>query len=1053
MPGPLPGERQLVPEWSYGLIFLSYCISWLGAYTSTQIVIHAKYSRTKTSKWVWYFLASVAFGFTAIWSMHFVGMLACGLDVQITYNIPSTIFSAVIAIMFTFAAFTTADVSEALRHSPFIVRMSKGLSSFYSVAHSMAFGKGQDDDIESGRRPRTPSITDEERRPMLASTSDQGDNDDEDEDEEHARNTYDNAQDGPLSHGPGRNAAFPAHQLNGHPHGHHHRDVQEPLQGTFSMLSLFGATLRAPLNMLFGSRAPTAPDLPEIANTASARTSEDSTPLTTDSSDDTTSLTRGASESSEHSISTLPTTASSHSWSDPLHAGLSREARLRIKAQARDKPVPTFGWRYWLKQYYSTINILVFVRAAIWGSAIVFMHYCGMWAMEIPEGRVEWDLMVVIFSYIVAFAVCFLGCVAMVHMEVHFGRQVVFSTLAALGVCSMHYTGMGAASFYTKSPPMQNAGYPTFLPFTILALAAFVCVISNAVLAHSAIISRNRMAEVILTKRRLWRIMAEKEAAEQANELKQQFISVASHEIRTPLHAVNGYCELLAMTTLTEEQTAYIASIQQACHAINVIAGNVLDFSKLDRDNVELSARPVLVDLRKMVEDQARIIETRSFTTSHPAVDVIVSVNRDVPEKVYLDETYTYRILMNLLSNAQKFCEEGYICVHVFMDTKDQVAIKISDTGCGIPKSFRQALFQPFRQADSTLTRPRQGTGLGLSIVKHLVERMSGSVDVESVEGEGSTFIVKLPVTVPTQSPLSRSASLSPKKRLKLVYRHERTARLLVDLWKPLGVAVSLVPHHTSLQDLLKGADAVWTDVESLNRSPALREMIESRLSYKTPPLFIVHTSAHDLQILNQSWADTPGVILVKRPIITHALLDALLNPAAPVQPPASPPRVRFAPTGKTPSEEHKVEIVAENTPPVLEHPQERLKILLVEDNKVNQHLGKRLLERLGYDVETADDGEQAIQLVLKTRFQCCFMDCQMPVLDGFGATAKIRELEHSGTIQGRLPIIALTANVSAESEEKCRASGMDYFLPKPFKMTDLRATLTHVQGATTSSY
>lgn len=135
---------------------------------------------------------------------------------------------------------------------------------------------------------------------------------------------------------------------------------------------------------------------------------------------------------------------------------------------------------------------------------------------------------------------------------------------------------MWAATFYTRALPAKDPGYPSFLSFSVLVIAIFVCVISNTVLAHSAILSRNRMAEVILTKRRIWRIMAEKEAAEQANELKQQFISVASHEIRTPLHAVNGYCELLALTDLTDEQKLYVTSIQQACHAINVIAGNVL---------------------------------------------------------------------------------------------------------------------------------------------------------------------------------------------------------------------------------------------------------------------------------------------------------------------------------------------------------------------------------------------------------------------------------------------------------------------------------------------
>ena len=135
---------------------------------------------------------------------------------------------------------------------------------------------------------------------------------------------------------------------------------------------------------------------------------------------------------------------------------------------------------------------------------------------------------------------------------------------------------MAAATFHSYAPPDPAATYPMYLPITIIGVAFCVCVISNATLAHNAINSRNRMAEMILTKRRLWRIMAEKEAAEQANELKQQFISVASHEIRTPLHTVNGYCELLARTDLTEEQSLYVSSIQQACHAINVIAGNVL---------------------------------------------------------------------------------------------------------------------------------------------------------------------------------------------------------------------------------------------------------------------------------------------------------------------------------------------------------------------------------------------------------------------------------------------------------------------------------------------
>ncbi|KIP04325.1 hypothetical protein PHLGIDRAFT_25656 [Phlebiopsis gigantea 11061_1 CR5-6] len=882
-------------------------------------------------------------------------MLACGLDVRITFDKPLTVLSAVVAILFTYAVFSSGYASEAIENS--LVAVTQWAKSLRASLRSSLYGHPSNDP-EAGYIPVASSDhgAEEDRRPIRASTSDRGDEEDE-EDERGFRAA------GAEEHDP------------------------------------------------------------------------DSTPLTaTDSDDSGNTARRNSNDSNDQSLSS--NTLSTRSWSDPLHAGLSRETRIRIKAQARDKPVPEFGWRYYMKTYYSSVTLVVALRAAIWGLAIVFMHYCGMWAMEIPEGRIVWNWDIILLSYIVAFTVCFIGCVFMVHMEVHFGRQVLFSTIAALGTCSMHYTGMRAATFYTRAPPSPDRGYPEYLPFAILVMAIFVCVISNAVLAHSAILSRNRMAEIILTKRRFWRIMAEKEAAEQANELKQQFISVASHEIRTPLHAVNGYCELLAMTSLTEEQAAYINSIQQACHAINVIAGN------LDRNNVELSARPVLVNMRQMVEDQARIIETRDASNPQRSVDVVVFVDSQVPNAVYLDETYTYRILMN-------FCEQGHVCVLVTMELETQVSIKIIDTGCGIPKSFRSALFQPFRQADSSFTRPKQGTGLGLSIVKHLVQRMSGEVDVESVENEGSTFTVKLPVTMPSNAPPRPTHPLTVRKRIKVVYRHERTAKLFVDLWSRQGLFASRASSTASIQELVKDADVIWSDSDSVRTSPVLRQLLRGSKALKLPPLFLVHSDAQDLASLEPDLSQAPGVILVKRPVITHALIEMLQNPEPHLglHVSSAPSRVRFAlPEGKvplTPVDERKQMVLTETAIPFAvagmlpPHPQEVEidRVLLVEDNLVNQHLGKRLLEKIGCSVVTANNGQEAVDLVMQSKFFCIFMDCQMPVLDGFAATSKIRELEKNGTINGRRPIVALTANVSNESEESCRAAGMDHFLPKPFKL------------------
>ncbi|KAI0095070.1 hypothetical protein BDY19DRAFT_902099 [Irpex rosettiformis] len=767
-------------------------------------------------------------------------------DVKITYDIPLTILSVIVAIVFAFAAFTTAYISDVLQKKPLFRRLLKWKRS-YSTLRSVLFTYSPGVDVESGRRSHASSGASEERHPMLISSSDSSDNDEYEYREENEGGPHPARGHTPL--GPIRTGSAEEAQNT----EDDHPTLVPPSQGL-----LFSDVLWAPLRLFSCSclLLPSSDNHNAAIAPTSAWTSEDSTPVTTNSSDDSTFTIQRFPSSSAQSAATTPMSLLARPWNDPLHAGLSRETRLRIKAHVRDKPMPKFGWKYWLKRYYSSISLLVFVRAGIWGLAIVFMHYCGR----------PW----------------------------YSPWQVTLLTDSPSFVLTLRVLGMRAASFYTKPGPSDHPGYPAFLPFSIPAVAAFVCVVSNAVLAHSAIISRNHVAEVILTKRRKWCIMAEKEAAEQASLLKQQFISVASHEIRTSLHAVNSYC-------------------------------NVLDFSK----------------------QRAR----------------------------KLDETFTYRILMNLLSNAQKFCEEVYICVHVFMDTPSQVALELRDTGCGIPKFFRHALFQPFRLADSSLTQPKQGTGLGLSIVKHLVERMSGSIEVESAESEGSTFTVRLPITMPSSPSSTESDTKLPKRRLKIIHRSDRTAQLLADMWTRLGLATVVFSHGGSLSDLLKDTDAIVTDVESVQRSPSLIELINAEQPCMSPPVHIVHSNAQELSALEPKLPQAHGIILVKRPIVAHALLDTFSNPAPHPDPEA------------------------------LSH-------------KVNQRLGRRFLEQLGYEVETADN------------------DCQMPVLDGFAATTRIRELENNGTIHGRIAIIALAANVDVDSEEKCRVAGMDPFLPNPFKLS-----------------
>ncbi|KAI0789382.1 hypothetical protein C8Q75DRAFT_765386 [Abortiporus biennis] len=964
-------ERELEFRWAPELVVLSFVLSWLGAYTCTQVAIHAKYMPKSTWKWFWTFLGSVVFGFSAIWCMHFVGMLACRLDVEATFNYPLTILSGLVSVGFTFLVLVSGYVMGTLENSKpggTLSRYTRAFKVFLRTHSWQSFNT----DTEYAPLDIEDSFTSSSRTTSCSETE-------VDDVPENARNTLEHFSD--ISN---------------------YIDADPPHSPTSETQSFLPPS-----------------DSPTARPTLDAEWTGDS-----------------------------------HNPNEP-HA-----------------PNDCKDWKHWIIAHYNSSTYAVAIKATIWGSALGFMHYCGIWAMDIPGGRIEWNLVVVAASWIIAFLLCFVGCIAMVHMEMHFIRQVIFSTFVAAGSCSMHYIGMAAATIHTTAPPSSKAGYPASLPFVVIGVAIFVCLVSNIALSHSVVLSRYRLEETIVTKRRLWKLIAEKEAAERANEVKQQFISVASHEIRTPLHAVNGYCELLSRTSLSDEQRIYLSGIQQACHGINVIVGNVLDFSKLDRNNTELCAQPTHIDLRKMLENQAKSFEVKGFRTNQHNTDIVVSVSKEVSSTVFLDESYVFRILMNLLSNAQKFTQSGYILVKAYMNNPEELAIEVSDTGCGMSGSFQGALFQPFQQANSYIAGLMQGTGLGLGIVKHLVQRMSGSIDFQSVEGEGTTFIVKLPVTLPPSRPLEttspatqRVSDVLVKKRIRVVYHNPRTQRLFLDLWKKTGCTTYSGSIEMSSNELLADVDAIWVDVESVRSSRSLQDLVwRSPRSGEQPALYIAHFDSTDFNDIGVDVFRSRNVVLVKRPVIMDLAMGLLANPMREVAQNANysllcgSKKIGLALHDHTPEKRLLMEktqsapvisTLDKPSPPSSTSSQspkgdEKMKILLVEDNIINQHLGKRLLEKLGYEVITASDGQQAVDIVLKTTVACCVMDCQMPVLDGFLATMKVRELETRGDLNGRLPIIALTAYVTTEIQEKCRAAGMDYFLSKPLQSADLDATIQY---------
>ena len=378
-------------------------------------------------------------------------MLACRLDVQVGYDIVLTVLSAVVAVAFTFAALASPYASETLENSTTVKTFSRWNHGICASVVNLFVGR-RTPDLEAGYAPL--QTTDAEDR--MTVTDDAPADDEADEDDEDNQGSSD--EDEPDDGREGRSAAPISAESN-----------QDALSTPGSGPSRLPGTRRRPSFSMSGDGG--MPNQSPVRSTrhrllqralASAGYSRGSRASTPNSSSTTTSSSDSSSFTRNLSGTTLATSSSS-SWGEPLRAGLSRETRLRIKARARERPLPEFGWRYWAKLHYRSISVFLFIRASIWASAIVFMHYCGtcqthvahrptssppttgMWAMKLPAGRIVWDLRIVGLSYVVAFSVCFVGCMFMTHMETHFGQQMAFSAIAALGCCSMHYTGMNHA--------------------------------------------------------------------------------------------------------------------------------------------------------------------------------------------------------------------------------------------------------------------------------------------------------------------------------------------------------------------------------------------------------------------------------------------------------------------------------------------------------------------------------------------------------------------------------------------------------------------------------